>query len=367
MSDARPDSSADPLTIPLDLLRRTGALVGLSNERWWRDLIEAHSEATVLAIIEKRYADTRQPVNAAVVKRDCDALAQSRQDVIDDAAADAAMVRQVARGGAPPSVERNDQPQHLLTRMLARMGRLGLSDVRAAEAIGVSKSALYQFRNGWESRRTVQRVIAWLATPEIQLIDAAPVAAIGDRERSRPGVVSIASPVATGDAALPTSQEIHMANIPQLIAQVDAEIARRGIHVRDAMGEIGVSTTAIYSWRKAGCSAVNQAKIARWLLGSAKSPDGPFVGPFVPKAETDACRPDAEAVACAGTYNECNAVVPLRESAAVTTTETMDTTDLLTQGELLCEALRALGANGFADVAAQLVCRLRTVRNALSA
>ena len=363
MSDARLDSPADPLY----LLRRAGALVGLSNERWWRDLIEAHGEETVLAIVEVHYVDTRQPVNAAVVKRDCDALAQSRQDVIDDAAADAAMVRQVARGGAPPSVERSDQPQHLPTRMLARMGRLGMSDRRAAEVIGITGPALRKFMNDESGPGAIAKVIAWLATPEIQLIDAAPVAAIGDSERSRPGVVSIASPVATGDAALPTNQEIHMANIPQLIAQVDAEIARRGIPVRDAMGEIGASTTAIYSWRKAGCSAVNQAKIARWLLGSAKGPDGPFAGPFVPKAETDARRPDVETVACAGTYNECNAVVPLREKTAVTTTETMDTGDLLTQGELLCEALRALGANGFADVAAQFVCRLRTVRNALSA
>ncbi len=353
------DALTDPFAAPLDLLRRAGALVGLSNERWWLDLIEAHGEATVLAIVGKHYADTRQPVNAAVVKRDCDALAQSRQDVIDDAAADAAMVRQVARGGAPPPVERNDQPQHLLTRMLARMGRLGLSDRRAAEAIGVSKSVLYQFKNGAESRMTVQKVIAWLATPEIQLIDAAPVAAIGDSERSRPGVVSVASPVATGDAALPTSQEVHMANIPQLIAQVDAEIVRRGIPVRDAMGEIGASTTAIYLWRKAGCGAVNEDRISRWLLGSAKKP----AGPFVLKAETDARRPDVGAVACEVTLTR-RSVAP---KTAVTTTETMDTGDLLTQGELLCEALRSLGANGFADVAAQLVCRLRTVRSALSA
>jgi pyrimidine operon attenuation protein/uracil phosphoribosyltransferase len=185
----------DPDSI-LAQLTKAGAMVGISNLKWWLDLVIAHGPACVLAIVDEIHADTRQAVNVAVVAKRCDAEAKQKQDDADDAAADAAMQRQVARGGGVvPSVAKGaaaavvSEPasvaaatdaypisqsnpetfmnkadvKKLISQVDEEIARRGIHVTVAMSEVGVSATAIYNWRKGQIGNAAIEKINAWLS------------------------------------------------------------------------------------------------------------------------------------------------------------------------------------------------------------
>lgn len=308
----------DPL---LNELRKAGAMVGMSNEQWWLDLVEKHGQDLVMAAVTKLYAATRQPVNAAVTGKACAEVAQRLQDERDDAAEDAAMDRQAVR--AP----------------------------RTVPAVKYSAAAALTDQ--------VATVPAISTHPIPESPHAAPAAAtdsipsLGDDCSDSSRAAGEATPEAKAAAiAAPwgltkPTQENDMATIKQLVKRIEEEVARRGIMMKQAMEEIGASKLAIYAWRKDQVGEAARAKIETWLPESAKKP-------AADEGQTS--------------HREAIAVEPERKPRQTRTVERAPATtpaDLLDKGRDLADRLRGFGCDEYAATVEQLVEKLVTVRSAL--
>ncbi len=317
----------------IDRLAKAGGIAGPSNRQWWLDLVESYGEGLVVELVTAKRAATRQPVSVAVIAKLASDKGARRQQEIDDAAEDAAMGRQVARTSNTSTSNKSQGTPTATASASTGKGAAAAADVEPSPT----------------------------------------AAAVGDHPSTQPTTEQKRQAAAKPYGL--TEEDKAMATCKQLLKSIEAEIARRGITVKDAMVEMGVATTAIYGWRKEGkISEVSQQKINNWLLRRPVTISNP--PDDVTKAETEAIErhqpqtsnlPLRENVFVAPslpsvpmTFGLCHdARMPLSDSLA-------SAHELLTQGANLADHLRALGANGYADVVTTLVERLRTVRAALS-
>ncbi len=345
----------------LDRLAKAGGIVGMSNSDWWCTLVEEYGEEMVIGFVVARRAEIRQPVSVAVVSNLCKKEAQRIQDKKDDAAEDAAMGRQVARTPAPTL-----NPGALLCPYCAQ------PHIRASsETTGCCAGERAEWR---------------VANRSVIKTKAAPAAAesISDKatECRDDGVSTPAAGEATPEAkataikkpwgltplsaamkTATTNQENNMATVKQLVKSVEDEIKRRGITAKAAHTEIGVAGTAIYAWRKGEMSGAAQEKITIWLPESAKKPAAGDES----QAETVALERKPKRKVDATTSLGAMTLSSSMNSFVIKPVDGAAAGELLTQGANLADALRSLGASGYADVVTALVDRLRTVRAALSA
>lgn len=373
----------------LSRLSKAGALVGISNAGWWSNLVSDYGEPCVLAIVDELKADTGQVVNVTAVASRCKDEAKRKQDEADDAAEDAAMARQISRteGRQTCTIKREPSP----TPIAARPDTATTPAPSAASERSTSKKSPAQVTTITASPvAPVVTATASTATTAEKIRKAAPAAAESISDKATECRDEVVSTPAAGDATptakaaaikapwgltKPTNQGDDMATIKQLVKSVEDEIARRGIRASVALREIGVSQSALRDWRNGSFGPTAQEKAERWLTESAKKPAAADK-PRAAKIARDITQHAAAQPAAGVTLGSSPALViktvagrtaSIELGSAPASIDGPAVDSLLTQATNLADALRALGATGYADVCTQLVARLRTVRAALSA
>lgn len=320
--------------------------VGKFNEAHWSKLVEQHELAAVLAAIDELWLDTDAEVTAAQVDRALGGIGMAR-----------------VRAGESDELEQEP------------------SETRSHE------------RKGGAAAPVVKTVSAAAEADTQPIQQAAPAVVTTDDSHAHPGDGFPASTTAAGDAPMleakrtamkapwgltplsailkgaspeemaamramktkPTNQETDMATIKQLVAKVEAEIKRRGIHTSKAMKEIGVAATAIYAWRKGQCSENMHGRISIWLLESEKK---------------SAASGDADEPAPVRQQRKKRQTPPVTETLFDSFEKQEQGGDLIARGADLADRLKAFGCEGYATTVTELVeiaAKWRTIQAALSA